>query len=186
MLLPVLHYQTQNGTALANEDYLATSGSVVFELGQRSKLITVPLLSDPLNTNTNTNANNEGDEYFKVLLSGSAHNFTGTVHGYGVIYNSSPQDANAPTIAGSTVTQNSLMGSAGLQRAYLEYASTGLLLSVTNTCSLGQGANCSQMPLEENGEGWANIAWPNTPAAVQSYSVTNITSAPINLSLIHI
>ena len=174
-----LHYQTQNGTALANEDYLATSGSVVFEAGQRSKLITVPLLSDPFNTN----ANNEGDEYFKVLLSGSAHNFTGTVHGYGVIYNSSVQDANAPTIAGSTVTQNSLMGSAGLQRAYLEYASTGLILSVTNSCSLGQSANCSQMPLEENGEGWANIAWPNTPAAVQSYSVTNITNAPINYAV---
>lgn len=174
-----LHYQTQNGTALANEDYLATSGSVVFEVGQRSKLITVPLLSDPINAN----ANNEGDEYFKVLLSGSAHNFTGTVHGYGVIYNNSAQDANAPTIANSTVAQNTLMGSAGLQRAYLEYASTGLLLSVTNSCSLGQSASCNQMPLEETGEGWANIAWPNTPATVQSYSVTNITSAPINYAV---
>jgi Ca2+-binding RTX toxin-like protein len=50
-------YNTVDGTALAGQDYVATSGSVIFGVGETSKTITVPILGDTLV---------ESDEQFSV------------------------------------------------------------------------------------------------------------------------
>ena len=171
-----LYYQTQNGTAIANEDYLAMSGEVVFEVGQLSKIISIPLLNDQ----NSAAPRNEDDEYFRVLLSGTLAEFTGTVHGYGVIYNSTAQAENSPLMSASTTLQNTLPGTAGEQRAYLTRTVAGLSLSVANRCTLTLQANCTETPIQESGEGWGNIAWPTAPTTVQSYRLTNVTNAPID------
>jgi hypothetical protein len=54
-------YRTVNGTALAGQDYDATSGSVLLADGQATRNITIPIRPDALA---------EGNETFKVELSG--------------------------------------------------------------------------------------------------------------------
>ena len=52
-------YSTSNGTALAGADYLATSGTLVFQDGETNKTFAVPILDDGLP---------ETEEQFNVLL----------------------------------------------------------------------------------------------------------------------
>jgi hypothetical protein len=54
-------YAAQDGTALKGQDYLDTSGTLVFEPGETAKTISVPVLGDDVD---------EFDEAFKVNLSG--------------------------------------------------------------------------------------------------------------------
>jgi hypothetical protein len=54
-----VNYVTQNGTAAAGADYLATSGKVTFAVGETSKTILVPVIGD---------RNAEADEYFIINL----------------------------------------------------------------------------------------------------------------------
>ena len=56
-------YATANGTATAGADYTQTSGTLVFQPGQTSKTIDVPIVNDTLT---------EGDETFLVTLSSPA------------------------------------------------------------------------------------------------------------------
>ncbi|RUM67363.1 MAG: hypothetical protein DSZ07_08715, partial [Sulfurovum sp.] len=61
----VIDYTTQDGSnpsAVAGEDYIATSGSVTFHKGDREKIINVPIMGD------NTI---ENDENLKMIISGS-------------------------------------------------------------------------------------------------------------------
>lgn len=60
-----VNYATQDGTAIAGEDYLATFGTLSFAPGETTKTITVEVLGD-------TTA--EPDESFYVLLSGASTN----------------------------------------------------------------------------------------------------------------
>ncbi len=55
-----VHYATVNGSATAGEDYQATSGTLVFAVGETSKIVQVPILPD---------ATPETDETFKLVLS---------------------------------------------------------------------------------------------------------------------
>jgi hypothetical protein len=55
-----LHYETADDTAVAGSDYTATSGTLIFESGEMTKSIAIPILSD---RTTETN------ETFKVTLS---------------------------------------------------------------------------------------------------------------------
>lgn len=59
-----VHYATQDGSALAGQDYTASSGTLTFNPGQSVKSITVPLLDD---------AAAEGVERFALVLSGATH-----------------------------------------------------------------------------------------------------------------
>ena len=60
-----IHYATQDGTAIAGEDYLATSGTLTFAPGETTKTITVEVLGD---------TTPEPTETFYVLLSGASAN----------------------------------------------------------------------------------------------------------------
>lgn len=56
-----LNYATRDGSALAGQDYTATTGSLTFTQGQVVKTVSVPLLNDTAQ---------EGNESFSLLLSG--------------------------------------------------------------------------------------------------------------------
>ena len=60
-----VNYATQNGTAIAGEDYLATSGMLTFAPGETTKTITVEVLGD---------TTPEPNETFSVNLSGASAN----------------------------------------------------------------------------------------------------------------
>ena len=47
-------YSTVDGTATAGQDYAATSGTLVFQPGETSKTITIPILEDNLTENPET------------------------------------------------------------------------------------------------------------------------------------
>ncbi len=55
-----VNYQTQDGSAIAGEDYLATSGSLTFTPGITSQTLAITILADGID---------EGDETFDILLS---------------------------------------------------------------------------------------------------------------------
>lgn len=71
-------YATANGTALAGEDYVATSGSLTFAPGEMSKTISVTILADNLT---------ELDETFFLNLSGGINGTIGDGIGQGTIRN---------------------------------------------------------------------------------------------------
>ena len=52
-------FNTSNGTALAGQDYLATTGTITFQPGVQVQTITVPIVGDPAD---------EDDEQFSVNL----------------------------------------------------------------------------------------------------------------------
>lgn len=60
-------YTTQDGTAIAGEDYTATNGSLTFAVGETSKTVAVDILKDSLI---------EGDEAFSLELSNVSANAT--------------------------------------------------------------------------------------------------------------
>ena len=55
-----VNYATSNGTAVAGEDYTATSGTLTFSPGETSKTVSVPVLDDAID---------EGNETFVLTLS---------------------------------------------------------------------------------------------------------------------
>src|SRR5262249_41571264 len=54
-----VHYATQDGSAKAGEDYLATSGNLTFNANQTSRTFTVTIKGDK---------KKEADEYFYIFL----------------------------------------------------------------------------------------------------------------------
>ena len=60
-----VNYATENGSAVAGSDYVATAGSLTFAIGQTSKTITVAIKGDK---------SKEYDEYFYMLLSDASDN----------------------------------------------------------------------------------------------------------------
>lgn len=73
-------YTTVGGSAQANSDFTATTGTVTFAAGQATATINIPILA---NTTPLTTANREGEETFTVELSNAVDaiiaNGTGTV-----------------------------------------------------------------------------------------------------------
>ena len=64
-----LEIATADGTALAGEDYTATSGALTFKAGQNLKLVTVPILND---------GTKEAEETFRVYLTNAPAGMIGT------------------------------------------------------------------------------------------------------------
>jgi hypothetical protein len=73
-----VNYATANGTARADSDYQAQSGSLNFSPGETSKTISI---------NINGDAIVENDEAFYVLLSGAVNANTSKGRGVGIIQN---------------------------------------------------------------------------------------------------
>ena len=74
-------YATRDGSAKAGEDYTATSGTLTFTVGQRSKTVQVPLLDD---------AKDEGEETFELILSNASGALLGNTTATGTIENDDP------------------------------------------------------------------------------------------------
>jgi hypothetical protein len=73
-----VNYATSDGTAIAGQDYMATSGTLSFDPGETSKIITVPVIGD---------LTPERDETFFVNLFNPSRGEITTVQGQGVILN---------------------------------------------------------------------------------------------------
>jgi Calx-beta domain len=73
-----VHYATQDGSAkVADNDYVATSGTLTFAAGQTSQTISVVIKGD---------RKTETDEYFNVVLSSVSSNaFIDNAYGWGTI-----------------------------------------------------------------------------------------------------
>ena len=74
-------YATADGTAKAGEDYTATSGTLTFAAGERTKTVNVPVLDD---------AHDEGEETFVLRLSNLSGARAGDLEATGTIVNSDP------------------------------------------------------------------------------------------------
>jgi Calx-beta domain-containing protein/VCBS repeat protein/FG-GAP repeat protein len=74
-----VHYETQNGSATAGSDYVATSGTLTFAAGETTKTFTVAIKGDH---------KRESNEYFYVFLSNnSANSLIEDSYGIGTILN---------------------------------------------------------------------------------------------------
>ncbi len=87
-----VHYQTADGTAVAGEDYTATSGTLTFDPGETSKPIPVTILPDTVQEST---------EQFYLNLDSPGNALIADGQGVGTI----PNDDAAPTFAIDDVTQ---------------------------------------------------------------------------------
>lgn len=183
-----LKYSTQDGSALANQDYVPVSGELTFAPKQRSLLVTVPLLSGiQMNSSVPTL-----DKYFRLVVTGTLGQFNGTVHGYGVIMGASDSRNPIPSITESAITQDALLGSAGEQRVHLSRSSNNLSLSVSSVCLLANGALDSNSlctsssaedaitPLLESDAKWQNASWAEAPAVTQRYVLSNSADTPLD------
>lgn len=103
----VVSYATQNGTALAGSDYVASSGSLSFAAGETSKTVAVKLIGD---------ATVEPNESFSLVLA-NPHGAT-LAHGTGTGTILNDDVAPAPSVNTITGTDqaNTLTGTAGADR----------------------------------------------------------------------
>ncbi len=88
-----VHYQTGDGTAVAGEDYTATSGTLTFDPGETSKPVPVTILPDTVQEST--------EQFYLNLDSPSSNAFIADAQGVGTI----PNDDAAPAFAIDDVTQ---------------------------------------------------------------------------------
>ncbi len=94
MMLPApvrrasVDYATSDGTATAGMDYTATSGTLIFEVGEIHKRISVPVIDDAVP---------DSGETFTLTLSNPINAFLGdaTATATGTIYNHDPEDLTA-------------------------------------------------------------------------------------------
>ena len=86
-------YATTDSTALAGSDYTATSGTLTIPVDSTSGVITVPITDDAIN---------EGDEVFKLLLSGASGASLSDNLGLGTILDNEA----APTLSINDVNAN--------------------------------------------------------------------------------
>jgi hypothetical protein len=77
-------YATVDGTAIAGQDYTATSGTLTFNGGETSKTFQVPITDD---------APNEPDETFTIILRHSEPRYVGRTQHVGR-YSSGPHDSS--------------------------------------------------------------------------------------------
>ena len=94
MMLPApvrrasVDYATSDDTATAGADYTATSGTLIFEVGETHKTISVPVIDDAVP---------DSGETFTLTLSNPINAFLGdgTATATGTIYNHDPEDLTA-------------------------------------------------------------------------------------------
>ena len=79
-------YATSDGTATAGMDYTATSGTLIFEVGEVHKRISVPVIDD---------SDEDSGETFTLTLSNPINAFVGDATATATIYNHDPEDLTA-------------------------------------------------------------------------------------------
>jgi uncharacterized repeat protein (TIGR01451 family) len=82
-----VNFTNADGSAVAPDDYTATNRPLVFEPGQTSKVVTVPVVGDLFD---------EGDEFFLARLSRPGGAVLGDQTGVGVIRDNDPRPGRAP------------------------------------------------------------------------------------------
>ena len=86
-------YATVDGTAVAGQDFTATSGRLTFAAGETSRTVAVPLIDDDI----------EEDEAFTVVLDSPANAVVDVAEGAGTI---SDNDEPTVSVLGTTVVEN--------------------------------------------------------------------------------
>ena len=92
MMLPApvrrasVDYETSDDTADAGTDYTATSGTLIFDVGEIHKRISVPVIDDAVP---------DSGETFKLTLSNPINAYLGDAIATGTIYNHDPEDLTA-------------------------------------------------------------------------------------------
>ena len=87
-------YETEDGTAIAGDDYTATSGTLTFDVGEAQKIITVPLIDDTVE---------DSGETFKLALSNANGAEVADGEATGSILNAEPNlpATGQPTTSGT-------------------------------------------------------------------------------------
>ena len=150
-------YATADGTAIAGEDYTATSGTLTFAAGETSKTVSVPVLDD---------AYDEGAETLTLTLSNAAGAYIADARATGTIVNTEPRPAPPPVEAAFTVYHDPNAGAAAVTRydtavGLLEAASRSWAVrTVSGTAKVDDlaGVSGSVMPRfflgDPEAEGW--------------------------------
>ena len=89
-------FTTEDGTAIAGEDYQATSGTVTLPPGERTQTITVPIIGDSIV---------EGDETFNVILSNPSYATIVDSEGVGTIIDNDDSQPLQLNVSDATVVE---------------------------------------------------------------------------------
>jgi hypothetical protein len=95
-----IDYQTTDGTATADSDYTATSGTLTFSAGETTKSVLVPIVDD---------TDPEEDEHFSLVLTSTETNAataTATIHDNDTVI--APPACGAPTPAYNKATETAV------------------------------------------------------------------------------
>lgn len=164
-----VNYSTADGTANAGSDYGAVSGTLTFNPGELSKLITVPIVGDTID---------EIDETFGITLSGAVNATLGTAQAnVTIVDNDFPCSyAISPTIktspaAGETTTVNVTTQAACNWTA----VSNSNFIGVTSGAS-GAGSGVVSLNISANGSGEPRTG--TVTIAGQTFTVTQPEAAP--------
>ncbi|MGH3116636.1 MAG: Calx-beta domain-containing protein, partial [Gaiellales bacterium] len=93
--LVTVDYATADGTATAPSDYTATSGTVVFTIGQTIQTLTVPVVGDTIDERTQSLLRPK-NETFSIMLSNPVNAAMGDREGVGTI---TDNDTAGPTLS---------------------------------------------------------------------------------------
>ncbi len=183
-------YATADGTATAGADYTATSGTLTFAAGEKTKTVSVPVLDDAVD---------EGEETFVLRLSNVQGARAGDLEATGTIANDDPLQKMWLSRFGRTVADhvtgavsdrlaNPLSGAqvtvAG-QRVDLAQAEDGAALTQALT-GLARALGASEQPAPGDGpdgfgagpgSGSGTSGWPGTAMGVRGSSALDGTTA---------
>lgn len=128
-------FSTADGTGQAGQDYVATSGTLVFAPGETSKTVRVPIIGDTVEE--------AGDKAFTVVLSNATNASISDGTGEGTITDDDETDTNDASISGVVwrdTTANSVNdGEAGVQGVTVNLFATGGVTPLQTTTTAGDG-----------------------------------------------
>ncbi len=140
-------YTTEDMSAVAGEDYVATSGTLTFDKGVTEMKVTVQIIPDTLR---------EGDEEFKVVLSNPVNGIITTDTGIGTIRN---DDTYLPVSDDGYITPDSYSGYTLVWRDEFN----------------GTSINSSNWKHETGNHGWGNNEWQNYTARPENSYISDGT-----------
>ncbi len=140
-----VNYETQDGTAIAGEDYTAASGTATIEAGARETTISISVVAD---------TDYEGDETFKVALSGATNASADNTKATGTIRN---DDEFVPNDDEGYITPDAYPGYTLVWADEFD----------------GNSLNTSDWNYETGDHGWGNNELQNYKAGTSNATVQN-------------